>query len=181
MPSSDLNVLPKLCNGVDVFKVFARSIRPKTPVNDSAVTTVTLSLRCDSVVCGVGEQVSTTGSGQRVCLTCNPGLYNLEVNSSCKTCPAGGLCVGGSTILATPGYWLHDLAFYKCAEGRCCVNGGCDVLKDGNVCAGGRAGVLCSGCAAPDHLPWGTDCVHCTSVAWGPVLLLLGPELQNLP
>jgi hypothetical protein len=173
VPSTDLNVLPLLCDGADMFTVFARAIRPKTPVNNSALTTVTLSLRCDALVCGPGEQVSTTGTGQRVCLNCSQGFYNLDVNGSCKACPVGGECSGAS-ILAMPGYWYHDFAFYECASGRCCVNGGCDVMRDGNVCSGGRAGVLCSGCANSDYVPWGSDCVHCTKVAWGPVLLLLG-------
>ena len=43
-----------------------------------------------------------------------------------------------------------------------------------NQCSGGRSGVLCSGCAESDYIPWGVNCVKCTSIGWFPVTGVTG-------
>jgi hypothetical protein len=52
-----------------------------------------------------------------------------------------------------------------------CMQGGCDV-KAGNVCASGRAGVLCGECADPQFVAWGSVCMYCTRIGWVPLILM---------
>lgn len=122
VPTTNFSLLPQLCNGRDAFIAKARSMNMDVMIPDSNATTVTLQLSCHSLVCGVGQQVVTDGRGVDVCLSCQQNSYNLAVNGSCKPCPLGGICTGGASFQASTGYWHYKEQFFKCEDGRCCVN-----------------------------------------------------------
>ena len=53
------------------------------------------------------------------------------------------------------------------------VQGNCNITS-AERCSGGRAGILCSGCATAGFVAWGTACIECTSIGWVPVIILVG-------
>jgi hypothetical protein len=66
-------------------------------------------------------------------MVCEGGFYNLDVNSTCKPCPPGGLCFGGAHLTAMKNYWQMDQSFYKCdALSLCCskVRGPFELSRD---------------------------------------------------
>ena len=80
------------------------------------------------------------------CVQCPLGSYSLVVVTSpketCKPCPIGGNCPGGSTVLAIPGYWQApssrrelsgSSAIYPCPLGVCAAN---------NTCVNNRTGLV---------------------------------------
>ena len=216
-PTTNGSLFMYLCNGVDSFTVIARNINggDGQPL-DSNNTRITLKLSCERALCSPGQSLRTSSTGSQrpgdasdseppigpdrsgqggVCIRCAAGTYNLDANSTCKPCPAGGVCPGGETLLARKDFWFYKPveAFFKCGAGRCCQNVGwtrevpsllqrdrqssrmslsaslsvascqqdmCDVTR-ADPCSGGRAGLLCSGCAQDGHIPWGVTCVHC--------------------
>jgi hypothetical protein len=175
-PTTQLDLLPLLCNGADSFNVSAHVASDSRL--SSPITTITLQLGCDKLVCGRGQQLVSAGStgASKVCVDCQPGSYNLHINSTCKPCPVGGVCFGGPTLSASSGYWYSNATFYKCGEYRCCLQRDCDVSVSGadSLCAHGRAGPICSQCAHANHISWGVNCQECTSVNWFAVFLIFG-------
>ena len=120
-PTSNIELLPDLCGGVDSFNVTGRNLNMSGHVMDGPVSVITVHLDCSSRSCVAGESsVASDGFGL-VCITCDPGSYNLDANSSCKSCPTGGICDGGTSLAADIGYWYYDREFYQCEDGLCCT------------------------------------------------------------
>lgn len=113
--------MPLLCNGEDSFLASGRNLNLTAPHGDGPVTNITLEFDCAIIVCGAGQRIARLSSGSPVCITCPSGTYNADVNSTCKPCPPGGACTGGSSLAAQAGYFYFEQSFYKCKDQRCCV------------------------------------------------------------
>lgn len=121
-PTTDMNRLPLLCNAMDSFRAVGRNLNSPIPDGDGPTVNVTLFIGCQSLVCPAGQQVAVSSSSSLLCVTCSPGFYNLEVNSTCKACPSGGYCSGGASLSALADKWFFasEQQFYSCNLGRCC-------------------------------------------------------------
>ena len=53
---------------------------------------------CTDFKCAAGFEARVDDSKNAVCVPCGSGSYNTEEGSTCKACPVGGYCPGGSTI-----------------------------------------------------------------------------------
>ena len=54
-------------------------------------------------------------------MDCPPNTYNIDIDSACKPCPVGAVCNGGASFSAAKDYWQDGVAFYRCADDKCCV------------------------------------------------------------
>jgi hypothetical protein len=122
VPTTNLTLRPLLCDGVDGFNVTARNLAVDSAVRESSMRTIRLNVGCAAIVCAAGQQAATSSLSKSVCISCGPGSYNLDVNSDCKPCPSGAICVGGSSLAAQAGFWFHKDSFFKCPAGRCCTD-----------------------------------------------------------
>ena len=119
-PTSEPSLLPLLCNGRATFNATARNLNMPLGTGDGNSTQILLLLTCNTLVCASGQQTAVSASGQPVCISCAAGTYNLMLNSTCKSCPVGAVCSGGSHLAVTAGYWYHDQQMYTCPAERCC-------------------------------------------------------------
>ncbi|KAI9346435.1 hypothetical protein DFJ73DRAFT_837931 [Zopfochytrium polystomum] len=118
--------------------------------------------------CPAGTGLYQTNGGISVCLSCEPGFFNLLDNNtdSCIICPEGGVCPGGATLNVKSGKWRSPNAtsaipdFYDCPFQSCCEGGNCTV---DHLCEDGFAGVLCAECANPNFFLWNQKCIPCES------------------
>jgi hypothetical protein len=56
----------------------------------------------------------------QICMMCSPGTYNIDIDSSCKPCPTGAVCLGGDSFSADRNYWQLGVRFYRCMDDKCC-------------------------------------------------------------
>lgn len=104
------------------------------------------------------------------CRVCAPGTVSRVQGEPCRPCPAHSLCFGGSHFAVEANYWEGAAeTIYSCPPNSCCVRGGCSVADaDGQRCANGRRGTLCTGCADGFTLAVTDEgCVPCDGPHWG--------------
>ncbi|KAI9149836.1 hypothetical protein H9P43_010015 [Blastocladiella emersonii ATCC 22665] len=101
-----------------------------------------------------------------VCSRCTTGTFNLVTNGTCRACPAGAICPGGSELLVEKGYWYDSSSaptsplFFPCANGNCCEKPPCALNA---VCPADRTGNMCSACADPNFSQWNGVCADCST------------------
>ena len=120
-PTRIHSLQPALCNGRTSFSVIARNRNGKAPLADSPLTTITLQLGCNAIVCNAGEAAAQSSSHSTVCIACAAGTYNADLNSTCKPCPSGATCSGGASLAAQANFWQIGTDFHKCHDNRCCI------------------------------------------------------------
>lgn len=91
--------------------------------------------------CGKGEKIETNA-----CRPCPELQYTYEASKTCKTCPVGGICPGGSALYPGPGYYKptpDSEKLYKCAQKEACKG---NLTGNNSICATGYTGVKCGVC-----------------------------------
>ena len=93
--------------------------------------------------CTNGEQISASE-----CTECKENTYLIEPSKACNSCPVGGICTGGSTILPSAGYWrssnLSEIV-YPCPLRQACT-GNTTGYDYAGGCIKGYYGIMCSSC-----------------------------------
>jgi ABC-type phosphate transport system substrate-binding protein len=90
------------------------------------------NVKCDATAlvpsgCSIGEQ---RVPDSKACLPCSEGTFSLDSSGVCHPCPIGGVCPGGSVILADAGFWQLDTdetKLFACGNGDCCPGGSCSL------------------------------------------------------
>eukprot|EP00889_Picochlorum_renovo_P005478 jgi/Picre1/32508/NNA_007854.t1 len=100
--------------------------------------------------CPYGSGTQKPGASSQDECICNEGFYKEKSNqSNCTECPIGAYCAGGNrTITAKPGYWVDSYnssnaliqRVESCFPSQFCTQ------EDGQVCAEGLGGNVCSWC-----------------------------------
>ena len=120
-PTSNISVLPRLCNAADRISVVARNSMLAPQFANSTSLNLTFQLDCTLVVCDAGQERLVAASANAVCVPCKATTYNPYINASCETCPDGAICAGGASISSVRGYWQLENEFYRCSDSdRCC-------------------------------------------------------------
>eukprot|EP01113_Clastostelium_recurvatum_P034610 TRINITY_DN4715_c0_g1_i2.p1 TRINITY_DN4715_c0_g1~~TRINITY_DN4715_c0_g1_i2.p1 ORF type:complete len:1762 (+),score=339.09 TRINITY_DN4715_c0_g1_i2:247-5286(+) len=137
------------------------------------------------VSCTHCRDKSSPNENSTVC-ECVPGYFSYESGGTCMTCPNGGICEGGTSLAARPGFWRASpghSSFEACPSPSC---------QGGHLsqCAVGYSGPLCAVCQA-GYGSHDKSCVRCDQglsvVSWVVfvvafllfMLLLLQPPGNN--
>ena len=96
------------------------------------------------------------------CRVCEKNSYNLKAGHECLTCPTGAICKGGSSIIASSGYWRNDEnsdVFFKCPNSNACIEE--DEKTIGKNCKEGYCGNLCQSCSDGFSRAATNECSKC--------------------
>lgn len=94
--------------------------------------------------CPKGYTPAQSGEGD-ICVVCQYGSYNLD-GKTCKSCPKGATCPGGSSVQSKPNWWRSSnstFQFYQCKYPDVCKEG---PAAGDSACANGHHGPLCGVC-----------------------------------
>ena len=118
--------------------------------------------------CGNGEHIQS-----KACVVCAAGKYTIEASDSCISCPSGGTCNGGSSIVVDNGYWrssLYSDVVYECLVFEACLKG--NESNELGSCSSGYSGVLCQSCEIGYSKATDGKCSKCPSQAANITILL---------
>ena len=108
--------------------------------NDESDIHIEASLR----KCIIGE----VEESELKCTECANNTYNLKAGETCKKCPTGAVCYGGSKIVSASGYWRYSKTsdtFFGCPNPSACLE---EVYEsDTENCATGYQGKCCQSCS----------------------------------
>jgi len=108
--------------------------------------------------CDPGYTPAEAGIGD-ICLECRYGTYNVD-GATCKSCPEGATCPGGSLLLSDANWWRSSnisVNFYECRFPEVCLSG----PDSGDAaCSEGHQGPLCAVCK-PGWFLFAGKCREC--------------------
>ena len=137
---------------------------------DNVTYTSTVQIKVNFRNCTYGEQNSSD-----TCIVCPSLKYLIEPEDTCKICPTGALCSGGSSILPLPGYWRvnnYSEVVYACPVSSACL-GSLNSSDYSGTCAAGYKGNMCGTCEIGYSLSSSGKCSACPSTEINILILLL--------
>ena len=154
--------------GKTVVLKLVSDFQASTARNDYTVYNNKAYLSVSFRKCIAGEQIETTA-----CTLCPDGKYLLAAATSCKSCPTGATCSGGSSMVVKNGYWRSSIdseVVYSCEYSAACIGGSSDDQL--GSCATGYAGVMCQSCEVGYTMNSDYKCAKCPEQAANIAILI---------